>query len=110
MRALLVAFLGLTMTAALHVEISVQHIRDRLSGESNLLNRFLNEKWSELGHTGDKISVDFNSLAASNPAGSDFKAIDYTVQGKAGSNDFTAIAHIKLIPSPSYGIYKNQIT
>ena len=69
----------------------------------------MNKKWSELGHSGDKITLDLNSLTASNPDGSDFKAIDYTVKGNAGSTAFTAVAHVKLIPSPPYGIYKNTL-
>lgn len=50
MRTLLVALLGISMASALHIEISVQHIRDKLSGEKDFFNQELNNKWKELGH------------------------------------------------------------
>lgn len=62
MRTLLVALLGISMAAALHIELSVDFIKDRLSGESEFILKHLNNKWSELGHSDSKIDIDFQSL------------------------------------------------
>jgi hypothetical protein len=48
-------------------------------------------------------------LVLSAPENHDYRAVDYTVQGKAGNTPFTAISHVELVESPPYGIYKNMI-
>lgn len=104
---LLLALLGASVANALHVEISKQNIIDKLSGESQFFSGLMNPKWTELGHT-DSFALDFKTLQLSAPENHDHKAVDYTVQGKAGSQAFTAVAHIALVNSPPYGNYKHR--
>jgi hypothetical protein len=49
-------------------------------------------------------------LTLASPDDHDFRSVYFTVQGNTGSNAFTATTHLKLIPSPPYGIYKNVHT
>lgn len=107
MRVLLLGLLSISLAAALHIELSVQHIRDRLSRESDFLQNSLNTRWNELGHSDSKVEVDFNTLKTSQPKDNDYKSIDYIIQGTADTTTFTATTHVKLTSSPSYGIYKN---
>ncbi|CDW90574.1 UNKNOWN [Stylonychia lemnae] len=102
----LLLLLAITSIKSVHVEVSNNHIVQRLQRESKFLNDLVNHKWHELNHQ-DRVELDFNTLTTADPIESQKKAIDFILQGQASSQAFTATVHTKLIPSEEYDIYKN---
>ncbi|CDW91643.1 UNKNOWN [Stylonychia lemnae] len=105
-KVVILSLLSLIAVKTALVEVSNQHLIQRLSAEGDALNKIINLKWHELNHQ-DDVKLDLESLKTSNPQNSERKAIDFTFQGQVSSHHFSATIHTKLESSPPYDNYRN---
>ncbi|CDW91117.1 UNKNOWN [Stylonychia lemnae] len=81
--------------------------------EEGYIYRILNDKWNQLGHNDEKLTLQIPQLETRDPPNSNQKAIEFVFHGRVTSpgnlESFMATIHTSQVPSPETDIYKNKL-